>query len=439
MGEQLCELSSRGGEVSTEFLPERPDLSDRGAVHTFNPSYTVPGPDGKRITKVAKTWAWRFEFRGKRYQGADGYPTAKAARDAGETRKAEVRAGLEEDWRHVQMLRLHQMASARKVEWDQASQRVFDSDWKRIYMFFKPQDNLIAIDDTRLLEFVGFLKNEGYASSTIHQTLVKLKTAMRIAHEKKLLPWIPRFPKLKVLPREQTVAPVELEQILAKMPSYYALFFQAASEMGWRANSELRTRQWCHVDWGPQQWTCPCGKPVTSDVCLTCGAGRPGWVELDAASSKTDTARSFPMSVRLRSILNASRANVEALQATHGRIIPWVFVRDDARPIGDYRSAWAAALEALGIGKLPGRTGPWSAGKVPHDIRRTAIRRMHRQGLDRQSVKALVGHSTESSHQLYSEKTASPEQLREAALRIDQARAAERPEEKVTQLQLWRK
>lgn len=438
IGEALVEVSARATlDVSTDFLPAEPCLSDRGGVKSFRPTYTVPGPNGTRVLKKAKTWAWRFEFRGKRYIGADGYKTSEEARNAGEARKGEVRAGLEEDWRKVQMMRLHQLASARKVEWDPGTVKDFDATWKRIYLFFKPQDALIAIDDTRLLEFVGYLKNQGYVASTIQATLAKLKTAMKIAHEKKLLPWIPRFPKLKVLPREQTVAPVELEQILQKMPSYYGTFFHAAEEMGWRANSELRTRQWSHVDWGPSTWSCLCRQGISVDVCPDCGTGRPGWVELDAASSKTDTGRSFPMTKRLRSILMEARAFVEALQAKDGKIIPWVFCQPDGNQLGDYRTAWQSALEALGIGKLPGRTGPWSNAKVPHDVRRSAIRRMHRQGLDRSAAKALVGHASESSHAIYSEKNLPAEALREAALRIDQIRAGE-SEEKVIQLDLFR-
>jgi hypothetical protein len=440
LGETLVEVSARAvPRVCTEFLPSEPDLSDRGGVKTYNPTYTVPGPNGTRILKTAKTWAWRFEFRGKRYSGADGYRTSKEARDAGETRKMEVRAGLEEDWRKVQVLKLYQLAAARKVEWDESSGKVFESVWKRIFEFIKPDEALIAVDETRLLEFLGWLKKKGYANSTIWDTLAKFKTAMKIAHEKKLLPWIPRFPKVKVVPREQTVAPVELDQILNQMPSYYRPFFEAAQEMGWRAYTELRTRQWTHIDWGPQQWACLCNRPTTLDVCQTCGAGRPGWVELDAASCKTDVGRLSPMTLGLRSILGQARAFVDLLQVKSGKIIPWVFCDDEGNQLGDYREAWASALKALGIGKLPGRKGPWSSAKVPHDIRRTTIRRMHRQGLDRAVVRQLVGHASESAHAVYAEKSVPPEALREAALRIDQGRALEQGEEKVVQLSIWKR
>ncbi len=175
------------------------------------------------------------------------------------------------------------------------------------------------------------------------------------------------------------------------------------------------------------------------DVCPDRSSGRPGWGELDAASSKTDTARTSPMTKRLRSILMTARAFVEGIQAKEGRIIPWVFCQDGGSQLGDYRTAWQTALEKLGIQKLPGRKGPWSNAKVPHDVRRSAIRRMHRQGLDRETVKGMVGHASDSSHAIYAAKSPSPDQLREAALRIDQMRAGEQAEEKVTQLDLFRR
>jgi hypothetical protein len=436
-GESLVALSARSlPAISTEYLLEEPeDLSARGAVHTFRPTYTQPGPNGTRISKVARTWAWRFHFRGKKYQGSDGYMTATEARAAGEARKAEVRAGLEDDWRKLTIAGLHQHASARRVEWDASTAASFDAVWKRLFRHFLPTDNVAAIDDTRLLQFVVARQKEGAARNTIRLDLLRLRAAMNIAHHKRLLPWVPRFPKLKYERREQTVAAVELDQIVAVMPAQYQLFLAAAQEMGWRARSELRTRKWEHVDWGPDRWTC-CGRELVADACA-CGAGRPGWVRLDAKSSKTDTARVFPMTRRLRSILVDARKRADEVQRTSGVITPWVFVRDDGKPIGDYRSAWQDALRRLGIGKLPGRSGPWSSAKAVHDIRRTAVRRMQKDGIALEDRKALVGHASDEAHSLYAEQR-DLDAMRAAARRMDQERAGEE-ETNVVQLDLFRK
>jgi hypothetical protein len=435
-GEGLVALSARAlPELHTDYLPAPADMSARGSVHTFRPTYTVPGPNGTRISKVAKTWAWRFHYRGKPYSGAAGYNTAKEAREAGETRKAELRAGLEDDWRKVTVGRLYEMAAARKVTWDASTGVHFEYVWKRLLRFFPAGELVQTIDDTRLLQFVAKRKAEGSAINTIKQDLGHLRGAMMIAHRKRLLPWLPEFPSLRYQRREQTVEPIELRQIIAELPERYRLFFAAAEEMGWRARSELRTRKWEHVDFGPDTWTC-CSRAVTADVCA-CGAGRPGWVRLDAQSSKTDEPRLFPMTRRLRAILHEAKARCERVRVASGVISPWVFVKDEGGPLGNYRTAWANALRRLGIPKLEGRTGPWSSSKAVHDVRRAAIRRMKREGIDRETRRALVGHASDSAHSLYEQRT-DLDAMRAAARRLDQDRA-EGPESNVRQLSLFRK
>jgi hypothetical protein len=400
----------------------------------FRPWYTEPGPHG-RVRRTSSQWAYRFEFEGRTYQKA-GFDTASAASKARDQRRSELRAGHEQDWRKLTVHGLHQMAAARKVEWDASTGESFDRVWKRLLRFFRPEDRAASIDDTRLLEFVGFRKAEGAARNTIRLDLTHLKMALTIAHRKRVLPWVPQFPTLKQERREQTVASIELRQIVAEMPEHYRLFFAAAEEMGWRARSELRTRRWKHVDFGPASWQC-CGAQLQGDVCA-CGAGRPGWVYLDAASSKTDSARMFPMTRRLRAILVEALERWERVRVKAGRMAPWVFMRDDGLPIGDYRSAWRTALKRLGVGKIPGRKGPWSSARVVHDIRRTAIRRMKHEGVTREDRKQLVGHASDTAHAAY-EARQDLEAMREAARLLDQRRGEAEPDTKVVQLSLFRR
>jgi hypothetical protein len=399
----------------------------------FQPTYTEKAADGARSRRTSARWAYRFEFEGSTHQKA-GFATAKDAERARDTRRAELRAGQDTDWRQVTRGQAQRHASALRVGWRPASARMFDEAWKRIFKYIAPTERLASIDDTRLLEFVAQRKADGARVNTIRIDLARLRATLRLAHRKRLLPWVPTFPRLKPEPREQTVARVELAQIVAVMPGEWRAFFAAAEEMGWRARSELLSRKWEDVDLGPDAWSC-CGRQVTADACA-CGAGRPGWIYLDAASNKTRKRRRFPMTKRLRGILQEARARADRVRVKAGKFTPWVFVRDDGEPLGSYRKVWEAALAQLGIGKLPGRSGPWSSAKVVHDIRRSAVRRMRHDGLDRETRKALVGHESDEAHAWY--EGDDDEALRAAAQRLDRERD-EAPADNVVQLSLWRR
>lgn len=404
----------------------------------FRPWYTEAGPDGKRHKRVSHQWAYRFEMHGRTYQKA-GFATASAATEARDQRRTEVRAGQEQDWRKLTLQGIQQMAAARKVQMSGSSRRNFDASWARLYRFFKPEDLVAEIDDTRILEFVGFSQKQGRYQNTIRLDLAHLGRAMRIANSKRLLPFVPEFPTVRYQPRDHTIQPFQLEQILEHMPGYWRLFFEAAQELGWRAHSEIRTRKWTHVDWGPDIWTC-CG-PVTADVC-SCGAGRPGWLELEAEATKTRARRVYPMTRRLRSILQAARQRWEQVAITArginvAAIDQWIFVRDDGQQLGSAKDSWASALRKLGVKPIRPEGGGWSSAMVPHDLRRTAIRRMRREGIDKETRKDLVGHATDAVHEAYLGNDLDLEAMRSAAVKLDRERAG--PTENASQLLLFRR
>lgn len=419
-------------------------MSDYGGIHVRHPTFTKPNPadpSKKRVLVKSRRWGYWFFYRGRTYQKA-GFETAADARCAGERRKEEVRAGLEDDWRRFTMLGLYQLAGARKATMNPVTQASFDAVWKRVRRHLSDGLCVIDVDDSALLRFVAARKAEGAAVNTIRLDLQYLRTAMTIANRKRRLPWLPEFPRLKQGRREQTVSPIELRAITALMPEHYRLFFAAAEEVGWRARSELSSRKTEHVDWGPERWPCACEPAafVTADECPRCTAGRPGWLELDAASCKTDEARLFPMTKRLRSILIEAQLYRERVQLETGRIVTWLFPRSDGERIKDYRKAWATACRRAGIGKLDGRSGPWSSAKVVHDIRRTAIRRWKKLGIDRDARKGMVGHASDDAHASYEARGADPERLRATAVRLDQLRGTEeQTDAKVVQLELFRR
>jgi integrase len=71
-------------------------------------------------------------------------------------------------------------------------------------------------------------------------------------------------------------------------------------------------------------------------------------------------------------------------------LCPYVFQRDGER-VKSFRGAWSAASVAAG---LPGR--------IPHDLRRSAVRNMNNRGLARSLAMEITGHKTESVYRRYS-------------------------------------
>lgn len=382
-------------------------MSARGDVRAFQAKWTEPDPDnpGQRRTRTASTWTYRFEFHKKRYLGADNYQTKRDALDAGEKRKAEVRRGLEADPSKTTFAVLDRLLAAEKLVAAVPSTATnIGTCLNRLRKVFKPEERLQDLRRARIIEALGQLRALGFRDSTIRLTFVYLKQAMHLAFEEGLLFAVPRFPVLHVEARQETILPHQLEQILDAHPSYWRRYYLVADEVGWRARSELRSRQWPHVDF------------------------EAGWLNLDAAHSKTRRARSFPMTERLRALLVEQRAWVETLERELGRIIPWVFPQPNGKKLPMPQDTWDAAMRKAGFGKLDGRSGPWSSSKVPHDIRRSVLRRWAASGASLDVRMAAAGHSSSHAHVGY--VGGDEASLKAFAERIDEVRKEQA--EKVT-------
>jgi integrase len=159
-----------------------------------------------------------------------------------------------------------------------------------------------------------------------------------------------------------------------------------ANLTGWR-KSELRSQQWRHVDFSA------------------------GWLRLEPEETKNRDGRMFPLIPELRAVLEAQRARVEGLQRQTGRIIPWVFVRDDGQPVRDFKRGWTTARKRAGI-----------PGRLFHDFRRTAVRNLIRAGIPETVAMKLTGHRTRSVFQRYA--IVEEGMLREAAAKLAAGRLA---------------
>jgi integrase len=144
---------------------------------------------------------------------------------------------------------------------------------------------------------------------------------------------------------------------------------------GWRIASEVLPLQWRNIDF------------------------KSGEVRLDAGTTKNGDGRVFKMTDDLRELLDQRFRATKDVERKCEQIVPWVFFRLVAeerggekkpKPISAFTKAWKRACLAAGC-----------PGRIPHDLRRTAVRNMVRAGVPERVAMKLTGHKTRSVFERY--------------------------------------
>lgn len=152
---------------------------------------------------------------------------------------------------------------------------------------------------------------------------------------------------------------------------------------GWRIKSEILPLQWRQVDLDA------------------------GTVRLDPGTTKNGEGRVIHVTVKLRTLLETQRIITDEYQRKHGKICPWVFHRN-GKQILTIRRCWSTAAKAAGC-----------PGRIPHDLRRTAVRNLVRAGVPERVSMQLTGHKTRSVFERYN--IVSDSDLVDAARKLDTA------------------
>src|SRR5208283_3725106 len=87
-------------------------------------------------------------------------------------------------------------------------------------------------------------------------------------------------------------------------------------------------------------------------------------------------------------VLTRQLEKTAELEQKTGIIISWLFQRQ-GNLIKDFRKAWTTACHRAGV-----------TGKVPDDLRRTAVRNLERAGVSRSAAMMMVGHRSESIYRV---------------------------------------
>jgi integrase len=214
------------------------------------------------------------------------------------------------------------------------------------------------------------------SNATINRELELLRRALRLAHDRQLLPSIP---KVRVLPehniRQGFFERADLEAVVTALPAYLRDFTRFAYLTGWR-KGEIISLRW-------------------SDVDRDAGA-----IRLRPEAAKTGRGRTVMLEGDLAELIDR-RWQARLLESDGDvRISALVFHRD-GEPVGDFRKAWATACRAVGVPRLF------------HDLRRTAARNMVRAGVPERVAMAVTGHVTRSMFDRYN--IVSEDDLRMAA------------------------
>lgn len=161
--------------------------------------------------------------------------------------------------------------------------------------------------------------------------------------------------------------------VLAQLPAHLRPPMRFAYLTCWRVRSEVLPLTWDRVDLDA------------------------GIVWLEANTTKNKEPRTFPFGSlpEPKALLEDQRAATQQLERSAVRIIPNVFHRS-GNPIKSYRTAWDAAVRRAATngekGPLRAIVRPQLAGRIVHDLRRTAVRNLVRAGVDQALAMKLTGH-----------------------------------------------
>jgi integrase len=215
-----------------------------------------------------------------------------------------------------------------------------------------------------MTRYISARMAEGAAPATVQHELACLGRMLTLAVRSRRLAVKPPIPTIKLHnARTGFFETEDVERVAQYLPECIAAVVRFAYLTGWR-RSEVLGLEWRRVD----------------DTA----------VRLEPGTTKNGEGRLFPLTEPLQELLRLRRARTSELERVTSRVIPLVFTWEDGRPIRCFQGAWDSALAQAG---LPGR--------IFHDLRRSAVRRLVRAGVSETVAMRLSGHKTRAIFDRY--------------------------------------
>ncbi|MCX6543794.1 MAG: tyrosine-type recombinase/integrase [Acidobacteria bacterium] len=263
---------------------------------------------------------------------------------------------------------------------------------RRVDQHLKPTfggRRMTGITTTDVRAYVDKRQKEAAANASINRELAALKRMFSLAIQAGKLLHRPYIPMLREdNARQGFFERPAFESMRAKLPADVQPIATFAYLTGWRVQSEVLPLTWGQVD------------------------RHAGIVRLESGTTKNGDGRVFDYSglPDLVDLFNDLWTAHEAFAKSEHKIVPWVFNRA-GKQIRDFRHAWETATTAAGC-----------PGRIPHDLRRTAVRNLVRAGVPERVAMKVTGHKTRSVFDRYD--ITSPGDLRDAGAKLYEARNA---------------
>jgi len=347
---------SRERGTGSIYLPEDPNHPGQ-RLQTWWISYYV---DGKRRRESSKSRK-KSEAQAllKRRVGAHALGL-----ELGEEAKRLTFEDLEAGFRRSYEAKEHRSLRRAGKAWDHLRDR-FGGRKARAITFGELEDYAVE-------------RKKEAAPATVQYELAVLRRAMTLAVRAGSLPARPPFPTLTFDNRRQGFFEEDdFRAVLAELPAHLQPLMTVGFLTGWRVRDELCPLTWDRVD-------------------LKAGTIR-------LARSKNGDPRVFPFDAdpELAKVFQRQREYTNEVQKRTGQIIPLVF-HNEGRPIANYYKAWHAACKRAAVlkdaeGNPVERDGkvmiarPQLLGRIPHDFRRSACRRLIQGGIPEQIAMKLTG------------------------------------------------
>ena len=243
---------------------------------------------------------------------------------------------------------------------------------------------LTSVTTDQIAAFTADRLKAGASDAEVNRELAIIKRAYSLAMKAGRIHSRPYVAMLKEHnTRKGFLEPTQFAAVKGHLPVALQPLLEFGYLTGRRLASEVMPLEWRQVDW----------------------QGRV--VRLDPNTTKSGEGRVYPFTMAIEALLKGQLAEHERLKKT-GRIVALVFPRRNGKRIRNVRKAWDTACVKAGY-----------PGRLLHDMRRSAVRNLERDGVPRSAAMAMVGHKTEAIYRRYAIVDAAL--LRDAAAKIDRA------------------